>query len=508
MHTFQNTLRSLIVISVIFTCFSIGQEKQLAAGKEALQKGDYIRAIEQLREATHKDKKSGEAFFLLGTALYKADSLDEANVAAVQAKELDPNNASIYMLIGDIYAKQKITPAAIDQYKKATDLDPKNLEILIKLAEAQKKNRQYNDAANSYQAVLNLDSMNITALNGLGSIYYRAKIYLKALDYIAKLTKLFPDSIDYEVKFVKCLSEAQRWQELLPIAEVLVQKDPSLTETQDILDHAYFVLKMNRKVIDSYRGRNPESLKIDDLLRYVKALQSEQVYDTAEVIYELIFKKDSARCDLRYYFGTNEMKLKKWAAAVKQFDKKIECDTSAGFRWPSHLNAAMSLMQLKKFNEGVEHTKKAIEYKPENIQAWTVLAECYGQLYQIDDEITSYKKVIELAIAGNSNGDEGKYDAQLQEAYRMIGVRKLIEATKDKEPKTNKAKYEEAAKYLKNAVQLNPKDCQALLWLAQSYQNSNDKDNAIKYYRKLLENCPKSKEAEDAKKGLKTLGVE
>src|SRR5260221_3530096 len=121
---------------------------------------------------------------------------------------------------------------------------------------------------------------------------------------------------------------------------------------------------MSRKIIDSYGHRNLDSLKVDDLVRYVKALQSEQVYDTAEIVYKVIFKKDSARCDQRYYYGTNEMKLKKWSEAVVQFEKKVECDTSAGFQFASHLNASMALMQLKRFKEGVEHTRKAITLRP------------------------------------------------------------------------------------------------------------------------------------------------
>jgi len=505
-NTFWNIVRTVIITSMAVSCLSVAQEKEQKAGEEAYNSGDYLKAIEMFREVTKKEKQNPVGFLWLAKALVKADSLNEATVPLTLAKAYDANNPATYILQGDVYLKQRIYAAAIGEYQKAIELDPKNLDAWLKLAEAQKKSRLYNDAVKTYQTLLILDSMNVTALHELGTVLFRGKQYLRALDYIEKLTKLFPDSLDYQVKYVKCLFEAKRYQDLLPIAERLVENDPSLIEIQEILDEVYAKLKMNRKIIDSYNRRNLDSLKIDDLIRYVRALQSEQVHDTAEVVYRMLFRRDTVRCDMRYYFGTNEMKLKKWTEAVEQFEKQIECDTSVGFKFASHLNAAMSLMQLKKFKEAIGHTKKAIDYRPDNVQAWQVLAQCYGQLEQISDEIAAYKKVIELATAANSNGDEGKYNDQLQEAYRMIGVRLLIEATKDTDPKTNKPKYAAAADYLKKAIQLKPNDCEALLWVAQAYQNSNNKEEAKRYYKKLLDTCPKSKDVEKARQAIKDLG--
>ena len=69
------------------------------------------------------------------------------------------------------------------------------------------------------------------------------------------------------------------------------------------------------------------------------------------------------------------MKVKEYAKAVQMFEKKIACDTTAGYRFASHLNAAMSLMQLKQFKEAKEHVVKSIESRPDNVQAWQVLAQ-------------------------------------------------------------------------------------------------------------------------------------
>ncbi len=499
---------TFILLSMLFMSISnTFADDPLKAGKEALQKGDLQTAISLLKDAVDKDKKNPEPYYWLGTALIKADSLDHAETILIQGRELNPNNAAVYMGMGDLYAKKRLTAVAIEQYKKAVELEPKNINYLIILAQAQKKNRQYNDASTTYQQALAFDSMNIPVLRELSSIYYRAKQYANAGVFLGKLVKLQPDSLNYQIMYVKALYETKNYPGLIPVADSLVKRDASLSDIQTMLAEAYQVTGQTKLVIEAYSKLNADSIKkIDDLVRYARALQSDQQYDKAEVIYFRAFHKDSTRCDLPYFIGTNEMSLKKYDAAVEMFDKKIACDTSTNFRYASNLNAAMCLMQSKNFKGARDHVKQALDYRPEDIKAWQTLAQCYGLMEQYADEVATYKKVIELASSANTNGDEGKYDKQLQEAYKMVGVRLLIDATKDKNPETNKAKYGNAAEYLKKALQLDPGDCPALLWLAQSYQNSNNKEEAIRYYKKILElKC--AKQMEEAKHGLEVLGV-
>jgi len=434
-NTFLKTVLTLVVLSVLFSALLPAQEKEITEGKTAMANGDFIRAIDRFREAVKKDRMNIESNELLVQALFQADSLD----AIPMVIALGPQSAKIHIIQGDAWMKQKLTQPAINEYMKAVAIDSQNLDVWVKLSAAQYKARQYNDAAKSFQTVLKLDPSNMSALRGLGNMLYRSRQYVVALPYIEKLAKQMPDSVDVQTKYVVCLSEAGRDSDLIPIAEKLLAKDASLAQIQEIRDKAYAKLKMNDKIIDSYKN---------------------------------------------------------------QFEMKIACDTSAGYQFASHLNAAMSLMQMKKFKDAIDHIKKATGYRAENVQAWTLLAECYGQLDQIDEEITTYKKVIDLA----TTADDPKNESFLQEAYRMIGVRTLIRATKEPDKEKAKQLYAEAAKWLVKALALKSNDCEALLWAGQAYQNSNDKDNAIKYYKRTIATCPGTKQAGDAQRGLDTLG--
>ncbi|MBI1806118.1 MAG: tetratricopeptide repeat protein [Ignavibacteria bacterium] len=502
----------VVLVSLFILSSKSFADDPLAAGKAALDRGDLQGAISAFREAVQKDKKNPQAYLWLGTALLKADSLEQAVVPLIQARDLDSTNPNIYNRLGDVYRAQNIPAAAIDQYKKAAALDTNNVDLYTKLAAVSRKARRYPDAVDAYIRVLALDSSNVVALRQLGEIYLRTKPkqFVKALPLFERLSKLQPDSLSIQIPYGRTLFETLHYEKFIPIGEGVLQRDASQTEFETMLAEAYIKTGKIDSAIKKYDKRNPDSLSIDDLLRYAKALRSKELFEKAADIYQKAYRRDSTRCSIYYEFGTLLMKVRRYGDAISVFKKKVACDTSSGYQFASELNMSMSMMQLKQFKEAKEHTLKAIEFRSDNIQAWQVLAQIYGQLEQTDDEITAYKKVIELATAAAENGDGSKYNPQLLEAYRMIGVRYLIEATKlqkDKKEAEAKKKYAASIEYLKKALQLDPKDCQMLLWLGQANQNISNKEDAKKYYCKLLQQCPSGKEAKDAQSGLDGIGM-
>jgi len=495
-------VKTSVIVALFFlvavTVFSslARADDPMVVGKAALAKGDYIAAISAFREAIDKNSKNVEAFVLLGSALLKADSVDQAVAVLVQGKDLDTSNAQFYALLGDAYAKQKIYPAAVDMYQRATQMDGKNIDLYLKLGDNARKSRKYPDAVAAFEKALQIDSMNVTALAGAGNIYMRAKRFANAAQLYDRLYKVQKDSINVEVNLAKCLFETRNYQQFIPIGEDISGKDASQTEIQQMLAEAYSKTGQTDLTREKYSKLKVESLSIDDLLRYAKALKAEDSIAHALEVFDRAYQKDSTRCDIPYDYGTTYMRAKKYADAVAMFEKKIACDTSSGYRFASNLNAAGCLMQLKEFTAAKEHALKSLEYRPDNVYAYRTLAQACAQLEASEEEIAAYKKLIDLVNNESENADVTKYNDAVGEAYKMIGIRYLIDK-----------KYAEAADYLKKAVPYDPKNCQLLMWTGQAYQNSNRKEDAKKYYCKLIETCPKTKEAEDAQKYLDLLGL-
>jgi tetratricopeptide (TPR) repeat protein len=477
-----------------------GVAQDLQKAKDLLQQGDTSAAVELLRKVVKKNKNEPEAYLLLGETLIKADSSDQALVVLVQAREIIPTVAQVYVLLGDAYMQQKLYPAAVQQYEEATRHDSTKAEIFLKVAEANMKIRKYKEAVNAYQAALALDTTNTETYRKLGNLLFSAKLYKNAIPYLEKVVARDSNAGQEQTQLVKSYFEVKRYEDLVPLAEKLTQTDSLNGDLLKILAAAYAKkrppeLEKAMKIFQQFAAK--DSLQADDYIEYGRVLKLLEKTDEAVGAFEKAFSMDSTETDVYYDLGSLYMKQKRYAEAIGMFERKIASDTTAGYQFASYLNAGLCLMQLKDFKKALQYILKSLELRPDYVQGWSSLGNCYAQMDSVEQKIQAYRKVIELATAQNSNGTEGKYNSQLKEAFQMIGVQHLLDK-----------KYGAAIDSIKKSLQFDPKDCNLNLWLAQAYHNTNNKEEATKYYKKVLEVCAKnSSQRDDAKKGLQLLGV-
>ena len=372
-------------------------QDRIEVGKEAIKNGNFVKAIEELRDAVKKDKKNPQAYYWLGVACLKADSLDQSVAAFIQARELDTSNASIYEYLGDAYTAQKLPAAAIQQYKRASDIDTMNVPLLMKLADGSKKARMYTEAAAAYNQAIRLDSTNERALTDLSSLYMRGKQYQNAVRPLSVLARLQPANLEVQMSYLKALSETKDYPGIIPLGQHILTLSAESQEVKELLADAYIKTGNKDSAERIFGSVNPDSLDRDQLVVYAKVLKSQEQFEKATDMMERAYRKDTASCDVPYELGTLYMKLKKWKDAVSMFERKVACDTSAGFQFASHLNIAMCLMQQKEFKEARGHILAAIERRPESVQAWLTLAQDYAQLGDDSKKVESYQKVLDLA---------------------------------------------------------------------------------------------------------------
>ncbi len=481
------------MVLVILACLPARADDPLQAGKAALEKGDLQGAITAFQEAARKDKKNPQAFFLLATAYYRADSLDQATAAGVQARELDPANAAVFSLLGDIYVKQGIAPMAIEQYKHSVSFDSTKPDVYLKLAHSYMKTRMYNDAAFAFRSAIKLDTTNIQPFRELGNLYMQAKQYVNAVPFLQWLVDRQPDEAQPRIQLAKSLYYTRNYELLIPVANKVLQRDSTQKDVMHMLGVAYVRTRDNanaEKVLLILEQR--DTLKAEEYVRLAQSQKALDKVDEAITSYEKAFRADSTLGDIYYDLGTLYMKRKRYQEAVTMFEKKIATDTSSNYRWASHLSAGQLLIQLKDLEGARKHLLASIQIKPDYLAGWSNLGICYSQMDSTQQKVATYQKVIELATAG----EPGKHNKELEESYRIIGVQHYVDK-----------KYSLAIDYLKKALQLDAKDCDVLLLLAEAFQANDQKDDAIKYYRKVLEICPKNTtQHNDAIKYLKMLG--
>ena len=335
----------LCVLILHTTAFA---EDPCVKGKDALAKGDFLSAINYLKEGVRKDKKNAECMLNLGIAYLNADSAEQSVSAFVQARELDSSNAKIYGYLDDAYAKEGILTAAIEQWQNASNRDTLNADLHRKLANAQLKIRAYPEAIAEFQKVIILDTTDTDAYRHISHLYYRAEKYDKAAQYLKAVYTRNPKDSS-RIEFAKALFKANYFAELKPVAEAILVDDPSQSEINRYLQTAKVKLHLGDDITIPVDTAGLKAKEWIDRAKVARAATKVPNKDSIAIYsYERGIQLDSSFVkDNAYDLGSLYMSTKDWQNAVRMFDKKLALDTASNFKWACNQNAAISLMQIK-----------------------------------------------------------------------------------------------------------------------------------------------------------------
>ncbi|MBN71939.1 MAG: hypothetical protein CME32_21990 [Gimesia sp.] len=86
--------------------------------------GEYRQALDVLRKAVHKDKKSADAFYNMGIAHKGLNQLSMAVTAYKQAITFDPDMVDAHFNLGNVYLEMKNHTQAHMSFSRALEITP------------------------------------------------------------------------------------------------------------------------------------------------------------------------------------------------------------------------------------------------------------------------------------------------------------------------------------------------------------------------------------------------
>jgi tetratricopeptide (TPR) repeat protein len=120
--------------------------------------GEHTKAVDVLRKAIQRDKRSAEAYFQLGLAEWKRKQSQQAISAYREAARLNPKMAEAHQQIANIYLESSNVPMAILSFKKALEVRP-DFELAREgLQKAEAANQQNKQAMNPFGRLVDPDS--------------------------------------------------------------------------------------------------------------------------------------------------------------------------------------------------------------------------------------------------------------------------------------------------------------------------------------------------------------
>lgn len=513
----------------------------LTLGDAYVAKGDPANAVAQYKRAAKVAPADCRVPARYGAALVELNQLDGPDGAIVQltkAKECDPNNAGVYVSLGDAYFKQGVIPLASANYEKALELSPRDLETQLKVARAYMKNRQYTEAVRAFESAVKIDSTNFDGYFEAGRILFRAKQFRRAVPFLYRAVNLKPNHVEAASLYAQSLVQSELWGEAVKAAAAAVKLDSTNVENWRAYAHALTENREYKEALNAFATlERRKAMKPEDYSFFGRALYSSGDKKRAMEILLKAVEADSTNCDPYFNLGSLYMEQKDYATAARMFEKKIACDPKS---LTSYVNAGICYMQPpKNLARARELLARAVELKPDFFSARLWLARYYAEVDSVAMMKQTYDEVIRLG-----SEDPVKNKSALNEAYIQLGsyyfsqknfgaalenfrkalnygessglqlaIGQCLILTRGDDADENRKRTEDAITRFRRAIQLDQNNAQAHFWLANSLlflriegdtkRNRELTDEACSEFKKALRLDPK---LEDAKKGMERIG--
>jgi protein O-mannosyl-transferase len=107
--------------------------------------------------------------------------------------QVAPSGQNIHNNLGDVYARQKNYPKAIEEFQKATQINPNYADAYHNLANTYQQVGQLDLAETNYQKALSINPKLWQSFENLAAIYFNQGDFQKAHDYMEKALEINPN---------------------------------------------------------------------------------------------------------------------------------------------------------------------------------------------------------------------------------------------------------------------------------------------------------------------------
>ncbi|OGF15263.1 MAG: hypothetical protein A2W00_06655 [Candidatus Eisenbacteria bacterium RBG_16_71_46] len=459
-------------------------EAQLGLGECLVQIRQHSQAVDALNEGLKWGPKWRPRFLVaLGNAEMARDSLRDAGIYFTRAREEAPEDAAPHQALGNFYLKRGIPALAVPEFQSALRADSTDVELHYQLGQALYFDKRYTDALQEYRWAVSRDPEFAPAQLALGNLFYLSgpadpKRYAEARVNLEKYTQLEPG----DARGWSLLGRTLYFLRMPEAAIASLQRADSLgdksKEAFTLLGRAYVEQREWDKALQAYAKGEPD---ISDQLRIGQVYVIRDQPAAAESLYNGIIERNPSSRDARFALnelGKMKFRLQDYPAAVELLKRRIALDPGNG---EPYYFLGLAYKELKQYPEALEALRQAAALEPERADRHFWVGILYAQL----DSIPQARAALERSVEIDSTGGFAAV------ALRQLGFYYLL----DKQ-------YDEAIELLQKSLEINDKDVQAWVWLAQGYQNSGNRRRAIENYDRALQLDPRQPDALRGKKSL------
>lgn len=523
----------ICVLSMAMPCFA-GFKEHFDLGQQYLSNYQYSGAITEFKSALRINYLDNSARIGLVNS-YLARGTYYANTENNYEKAADDYRAALFYLIYYPTANQaKNSAQAIVQVtsnlNKCLNSTNFNTSASNRFQKAKQLRAEGNFAAAGYEFNQTLSDTSLLkdSFQQTGDIMKLLGNENKAAEYYKKAVSVAPDDIQLRLSYAKMIDKLGQENEAVKEYNYILSKTTDDKEILYALERIY-----KRKLEDS-----PNDAAITSNLGAI--MQKEGNFDEALRYYSKAEYLDPSNVNTRINVGTLYQQKGDYKTAITAYDSILILNPD---NIEANIYKAQSLAKLGKNSEALELYKKILTKEPNNEIVQNAMLTAVKEtmtpqefveyikknnptnaaytLYnyaldlhksnKISDSINMYKEVLKLdpnnsevyvnlAIAQSQNKDfdfaiqtlktaDAKFPNNNQVAQTLASITSQYTDTK----------LEAAANYFNNKdyqnaineyLKIQPPTSDTMLGIASAYQNMEDNDKAIEFYKKALDLAP------------------
>lgn len=428
-------------------------------------------------EVKDTESKNGLEHFVDGTIAEMKGDYATAILEFQEALETDQTAGIYYALAKNYFYLNKLSPA-LKNAKQAIKIDTTNIEYYNLIATIYDHAHHNDSAAVIYEKIISLDSSNVNAYYSLGLIYEKIKP-ARAIEIYKKLLDITGPEWSVLIRVADVYERMDKPEEAVSTIEQLSVIDPSNIELKKLLIESYIKTKKYAQALaltDDILNQFPEDEGVIEMRGQIHLLQND--WKKAAESYNILLKKKGIPLDTKIKIASAYLMQSGVDSTLlpiaRNILEDIDKDTTA---WQVKMLLGDIALRERNDSLAVKSFKEVTELAKWNSEAWVRLGGIYFDKRKYEDAVMLMEEAIK------NFPDDFAVNLILGLSHTQLN------------------NFVGAKDYLHKAVELNPKDINALSAYGFTLNQLKQPDLAIRYLSEALKLDPDNVEL------LGTLGL-
>ncbi|WP_294427592.1 tetratricopeptide repeat protein [uncultured Treponema sp.] len=434
----------------------------LDRAKSALIAHDYSLAAKIFKNLIMEAPDNLDYKMQLGNLYTKAGKDDQALTIFQQVEKADPANFEARIAISGIYRRQQKYEESVTILKNALETCEENqktrAKISYNLGFTYRLMGKYDEAIQCFEEVVEENPSDVLANNHLGAIYALQGKHTKAIEAYNRGLKFDANHPILQFNIAKSYAEIGERAKALNFFEGALRAKPGWTDA--IEAYADLLLNVNKvseadEIVNQALKLNPDDVKIHTAKGNIFNRQS--IFEDAEVEYKKALDVDegyrNALTGLAHALESQGKTLD--AVEVISHAEKLNPNDVKLIKQSASIH-----ISANDFGTALAKIEKLQETDKNDVQTLNLLGQyyiCTGSNEKAEECFTRIKKI----------------NPDYNEVYRDWG-RRFVQIGDEKRSEP----------YLQAAIQKNPKDAIAMVYLGELYEKQNQLGKALQLYKK------------------------